>query len=68
MFCLTVEKDAGTLPDIFCWATVNKTIFLLMPPVVVRKPALNNAMTLEGKKPPQTFSFALILLSFAKEG
>lgn len=50
MFCLTVEK-AEYLPDVFFWATVNRTVSVLMPPVVVRKPALNNAVTLEVKKP-----------------
>lgn len=57
MFCLTVEKDVSTLPDVFCWTLVNKTVFLLMAPVAVRKPVLKNAMTLEGKKTPLTFFF-----------
>lgn len=52
MVCLTMGKDVSTLLDVFCWATVNKTIFLLMLPVADRKPVLNNAMTVEGEKSP----------------
>lgn len=57
VICFTMGKDVSTLLDIFYWATVNKTVFLLMLPVVVRKPALNNAMTLEEEKSPTELFF-----------